>query len=120
MKEYIEQQSPEGSQAQTMPEKEKKQLWFAFDDINGNHEYYDTEEEAKKVAERFLEGYTDAASSDGWPEDFEGAIGYGKITMQTKEKVVAEKKDYTDEEWEEKGYSLDFDRIVGYKIEEVK
>ena len=90
--------------------------YFAYDQYNGEYEFYDTEEEAKKAAEAFLQYYADDASGDGWPDDLTGSIGYGKVVSETEEEVTAEKKDFSDEEWEEEGYNLDFDKIVDYKL----
>jgi len=56
--------------------------------------------------------------SEGWPEDFAGMIGYCKIIALVSEEAKADKKDYSDDEWIEEGYSLDFDRIVSYKLEQ--
>ena len=90
--------------------------YFAFDQYNGDYEFYDTEEEAKKAAEGFLQYYADDASIDGWPEDLTDSIGYGKVISTTRAEVTADRKDFTDEEWEDEGYSLDFNKIVDYEL----
>jgi len=99
----------------------KKYKFFAFDLINGDHDFFETQEEAKVAAEKFLAYYKDNASQDGWPEDISFSIGWGEIKeVVGEEKIIAEKKNFTDEEWEEEGYSSDWDKIVNFELEPIK
>lgn len=93
-------------------------MYFAFNNLDNQFEIFETEKEAKKCAEDFLEEYASEAGVDGWPGDLSEQIGYGKVIARTEETVVADIKDYTDEEWEEKGYDLQWNKILDYKIEE--
>lgn len=97
----------------------KQYKWFAYDRVNGDYEIFETEAEAIEAAEKFLKYYREEATQDGWPEDLEGNVGYGEIKVHTVSNEIANKKDYTDEEWEEEGYSLDFDKIVEFDLEEI-
>ena len=88
---------------------------------NGDHDFFETQEEAKSAAEKFLAYYKDNASQDGWNEDMAFSIGWGEIKeIVGEEKVIADKKDFTDEEWENEGYSSDWDKIIDFKLEELK
>ena len=91
--------------------------YFAYDETNYDFKFFETEEEAKKAAENYLEYYAEDASSEGWPEDIN--ICYGKIMAQTIKKIIEEKKDYTDEEWGDMGYSEEYDEIIDYNIEKI-
>ena len=42
-----------------------------------------------------------------------------KLEAQSETKVVAERKDYTEEEWEEEGYNSWFDTILKMELKEV-
>ncbi len=89
---------------------------MAFDIENGDYELYETEKEARETAEKFLEIYREESSSEGWPEDLEGRIGYCKVIADTVCKVVAKKENFTDDEWVEAGYSLEFARILDFDL----
>ena len=90
--------------------------WLSFDTVNCNFCLHDTEDEAKKEAELILESYRDDAYADGWPESLNGAVGYGHVVQSAAENVIAHKEDFTDEEWEDEGYSASFDEILDYKM----
>jgi len=92
--------------------------YFAYDRYNGEYAFFKTEQEAREAAERYLGYYAEYAASDGWPEDLSNSIGYGRIIATTVEKIITDKKDFTDEEWEEEGYSSDWDKIVDYSLVE--
>lgn len=97
--------------------------YFVFDKQMGIFERCETEEEAKKAAEAFLEDYKDRASTDGWPEeDMTGVVGWGRLVVveELQETERHSRKDYTDEEWEDEGFSSAFDEIVNYELKEVK
>ena len=98
----------------------KRLKWFTFDRENGDYEFFETEGEAIKKAEELLSYYREEATQDGWPETLEGNVGYGEIIAQSVGKEIANRKDHTDEEWEEEGYSLDFDKIVEFNLEVIK
>ena len=53
--------------------------WFSFDEQEGEFNFFETEEEARKDAEDALDYYRDNAGSDGWPEN-EQCVGYGKLS----------------------------------------
>lgn len=92
--------------------------YFAYDNINGNFEIFLTEDEAKAQAREYLQYYENHSCDDGWPENMEGNIGYGPITTTTKYTIIADRKDYTDEEWAEECYSDDFDHIASCELME--
>lgn len=94
--------------------------YFSFDRINGEFNTHKTIEEAKEEAEEALEYYRDAANSEGWPDGLSGSIGFGKLESLCVEKVVANKKDFTDEEWDDAGFNSDFDYVADYSFEEIK
>lgn len=92
-------------------------MYFVYDRVDGQYDFVETEEEAKKIAEDYLEHYSKDAAGEGWLEDMSESIGYGKVIAHDKETVIADKKNYTDEEWRDEGYSEECDQIVEYKIE---
>ena len=94
--------------------------YFSFDRFEGEYDFHETEKEAKESAENYLQTWRDEATDDGWPEDMENYIGYGKLFGISKETYRHDKKDFTEEEWEDKGYSSDFDFVVDYEIKEQK
>ena len=93
--------------------------YFAYDKYNNEFETFKTEKEAKDNAEAWLEYYRQNASCEGWCDDLNESIGYGKLIATTVEKVIAEKKNFTDEEWEEKCFGSDFDKIIDYKLKPI-
>ena len=72
--------------------------------------------DAETYAKEHLADKKENAAWDGWPCEMNGSIGYGAVTHQLKELVIAERKDYTQDEWEEE-YNSDFDRMLDYKFE---
>ena len=97
---------------------EQMSKWFVYDNAEGQTEIVATEEEARKLAEEWLEIWREASVDEGWEPDFDGAIGYGEIKATNVKTVVAKKEDYTDEEWTENCYDLKFDEIWDYDLEE--
>jgi len=89
--------------------------WIGFDRFDYNHEYFETETEAKKWAEDTLAEYRGDAM-DGWPEDLE--VGYAKVVAVSVEKELADRKNFTAEEWAEEGYDSSFDKYVNYEMTE--
>lgn len=94
--------------------------YFVFDQIEGEMSLFVTEEQAKKEAERILSKYRDHASGDGWPGNMDGLVGWGKIKETTQESMCKDIEDYTAEEWEEMGFSSDFDKIYDYELKKIK
>ncbi len=91
--------------------------WLAFDRLEGEYEFTDTEEEAKAEAKGMLKYYTDEASDEGWPEDIEGAIGYAEIKVITKSTLIEKKSDYAGEDWP---WNPDHDEIWEVKLVKVE
>ena len=94
--------------------------YYSFDRIEGDFKLHETREEAKASTEKSLQLWREEAINDGWPEFMGYMIGYGKTIGLSTQTIEAEKKDYTDEEWEDLGYSLDFERIGDYQIKEIE
>ncbi len=94
--------------------------YFSFDSINGDYDFHETEEQAKKEAEKALDFYRGEASCDGWPDGIEESIGYGKLLGLLETKWTKNKEDFTKEEWEDFGYSDTFDIVSDYEIEGIK
>lgn len=92
-------------------------MYFVFDKENWDFDFFNTEQEAQFAVAKILSRYHDEAHDEGWPGYFEKKIGYGKVVMHNIEKLIHDKKDYKDEEWEDEGYSLDHDKILDYKLE---
>lgn len=88
--------------------------WVAFDRFEHEIIFCSTEEEAKAHAKRMLDEYKDSAVLEGWPEIMD--IGYAKVCMITKPKVIADRAAYTDEAWLDEGFSLDFDQYLDYEL----
>lgn len=93
----------------------KRAMWIAFDRNDFDVRFYDSREEARRGAEMMLDGYRDQAPTVGWPETMD--IGYGMVVASTVEHVIADKSDYSDEEWKQEGYEPDWDRTLGYELE---
>jgi len=58
--------------------------YFAFDPINWEAEFFDTEEEALKFANEILDELRDEARSEGWSEETENIV-VGVITHRATE-----------------------------------
>lgn len=93
--------------------------YFSYANINGDFTLHETLEEAKTEAQSALNFYRNDANDEGWPEGLAGSIGYGKICGMAVEKRIADRNDFTDEEWEEEGHSLDFSVVSDYSIREI-
>lgn len=83
--------------------------FLAFDDVNGEHETFDTIEEAR---EYLKEGFFDI--NDGYHPDGEGC-GIYELTEKVKYDVVAKKSDFSEEEWNEK-YNKNFGEVWEHKF----
>jgi len=90
--------------------------YIAWDTEDGEYVFFKTEEEAKKWCNERLKQWRDEAM-DGWPEDI--GIGYAKIVAHSVEVLIADHKDFTDEEWEEEGRDSDFDKYVDYQLKRI-
>jgi dissimilatory sulfite reductase (desulfoviridin) alpha/beta subunit len=96
-------------------------MYIAYDYEDWDFTKCETEEEAIKEVEKIIDYYRDNANDEGWPDNLHKKIGYAKIEKDVvEEKIIADYKDFTDEEWEEEGYSLNHNKIVDYKIKEAK
>ena len=76
-----------------------KYKYFAFDRDEGELEYFETEEQAKKWAQEAIRLTSEA---DGIGEcAVKGGIGWGKIAQHTTYEVTDEKSNYDDpgEDW---------------------
>ena len=91
-----------------------KKKYFAFDEVNGEHYQFESAIDAKEWVACALEFYRNEACDDGWPEGIEGSIGWGKIEEIVVETKRVSRKDFTPEEWEDMGYSDDWDYISDY------
>lgn len=94
--------------------------YFSYDRLDGELNLHETLEEAKTETEKALDYYRDNVKCDGWPLDLAGSVGYGEIKGIVTEKIIADRNDFTDEEWEEEGYNTDFDFVADYNIEELR
>ena len=95
----------------------KKLNYIAFDAFDGEYTYFATEEEAKKQAQEYINNYMDG---EGIPENMTGRIGYAKVIEEAIQTTIADKKDFTEEEWEEENYSSDYDSICDIKLQKVE
>ena len=83
-------------------------MYLAYDGINADHENFDTLEEAQKYLEEvFLD--------EGYDPEMVSCKIY-KLVQKVSFDVVAKKTDFTDEEWEEEGYSDEFDEMWKHKF----
>lgn len=79
--------------------------YLAYDSINGDYEHFETIEEARDwLSESFL------CDGEGYHPDLKGCRIY-KVAEKADYTVVASRCDFTEEEWEEEGYSSDYEEI---------
>ena len=94
----------------------KDMMYMVYDGYNGDCTFFSTLHEAGEHLNYILDEY----SSEGYPDEVElGQIGIYKMTHCSKLNKIAYRKNYTNEEWSDKGYSSDFDCICDHKIVEV-
>jgi len=94
--------------------------WIVFDPTTSNPNYFEAylvtmEAEAKDGAEAQIQLHRQE-SMEGWPEDFEGLVGYAKVIAGNAEINREDREDFTKEEWIEKGHSSQQDTICDYKL----
>jgi len=87
--------------------------YLAFDADNYDFEEFETIEEARKYCE---DGFL---NEEGYSPDTE-KYKIWQIAEIVELKTIAEKKDFTDEQWEEKGYSDEFDTICKHEFIPIK
>lgn len=87
--------------------------YLAFDADNREYEESETIEEARDYCQ---EGFL---SEDGYSQETSNYKIY-TLTETVELKVIAEKKDFTDEEWSEKGYRDEFDEICQHEFIKVE
>lgn len=83
--------------------------FITYDPDNHDFEGFETIDQAEKNINLLFDEFD---PDEGYSEEV-GSGGYliAKVIKKSNYKAVHEKKDYTDEEWEEMGYSQDFDRV---------
>jgi hypothetical protein len=100
------------------PDNTQEKKYLVHDPFDGDYEEFGTIQEARN----FIYDQIDACVKDGEgiPLDAEGFVIY-EAKEQLHLEEIADKKDCTDEEWEEMGlrYSDQFDIIVNPKIKEM-
>lgn len=89
--------------------------YIAFDLNEIEYDFFENEVDAENWCNERIDMYRDDSNSQGW-EEIEFSIGYAELKQMSKEKIIAEKDDYSDIEWEEEGYSLKFDKICDYEL----
>ncbi|MCF8218760.1 MAG: hypothetical protein K9J21_07235 [Bacteroidales bacterium] len=94
----------------------KKEKYLVIDPFEGDHETYETIEEAREAIEEVIHDHK--GNEDGIPLDAEGFAIY-ELKERLYLDTIAERSNYTDEEWSEMGYSNYFDVIVDPKIKEI-
>lgn len=88
--------------------------WIVFDSENNVFDLCDSKVEAYKIADDLLNDLREEACENGWPGNVSETIGVGKIDGILKQTMSKNREDFTDEEWEEIGYSIKFAEIVDY------
>lgn len=93
-----------------------KDKWFTFDEPEWDFTLWDSEEEAKKEAEKILEHYRGEASDGGWPEE-EEFVMWGQVKGWNTKCDVETKATY-EADGEEWPYDPDFDEVYNMKLVE--
>ncbi len=81
-------------------------MYLVFDFIEHEFDVVDTEKEAIKKAGEALQFYKDGASTDGWPEDIVGSVGYAEIKADSRVTKTEKKSDVGEDDW-----PYDYDEI---------
>lgn len=93
----------------------KKVNFIAYDPDAYDFETFEHEKDAEKWIDDCFDGFIE--SEGGYSEAVpNGGYVIAKVIKRSKYEVIEEKKDYTNEEWEEMGYSQDFELIGNAKI----
>ena len=83
--------------------------YLAYDGVNGEHEGFNTVEEARAYLEEiFLDG------SEYHPDILECKIY--ELKEKVEYDVIADKADFTDKEWEDAEYSSEYTEIWKHKF----
>jgi hypothetical protein len=82
--------------------------YLAFNADNYDFEEFETIEEARKYCE-------DGFLNESYSQDTEN-YKIWQIAETVELKTIAEKKDFTDEQWEDEGYNEDFDTICKHEF----
>lgn len=93
--------------------------YFSFYPEENEFETHDTLQQAKDSAEKSLEFESENAHEYGWSESVTD-ICYGEILGSPTECMRQNRKDFTQEEWDEMGYSNEWDTVVNYGISDNK
>lgn len=91
-------------------------MWIAFDLDQNNIILCTTEQEARDKAQGFLEWTRGFAENEGWPNTYKDNVGYAKIIQASREIETANRKNYTNEEWEGMGYDPEWNKVVDYEL----
>ena len=95
----------------------KKGNFIAYESDNHDLHYFETEKDAVICMNEIIADNSD----EGISEDMEnGHYFIAKIISRTQFIETKNKKDYTDEEWEEEVYSSDFDRIGRVELKPIE
>lgn len=90
-------------------------LYLSYDPETGHEEVTDRES-AVQGAEEALDACRDQ-SPEGWPEDTQAIYAAVLVPIRVvEEEVMADRADFTDEEWENAGYLSEHDRYVNYHL----
>lgn len=84
--------------------------YLAYDGINNEYEFFYTNEDAQDwLSDIFLDRY------EGYHPDLSCCAIY-ELKQKVGYDIIANKKDYTDEEWQDEGYSVYFNEIWKHKF----
>ncbi len=81
-------------------------MYLVFDFIEHEFDFVDTKEKAIANIKEVLQLYKNDASTDGWPEDIVGSIGYAKVEARSKVTKIEKKSDVGEDDW-----PYDYDEI---------
>lgn len=88
-----------------------KKPFIAYNADNMDFKTFETEEQAEEWLQELFDG---AGTDDGFSADMtSGEYFIAKVIKRSHYVETANKKDYTDEEWEEEGYS-DYHDSIGH------
>ncbi len=83
-------------------------MYLVFDFIEHEFDFVDTKEKAIANIKEVLQLYRNDASTDGWPEDIVGSVGYAEIKADSRVTKTVKKSDFGEDDWP---YNSDFDEI---------
>ena len=94
--------------------------YIVYDLEDRDFDFVESEQEARDLANDWLNAYRDNALADGWPEGFHAAIGYSQVVAHIVCCNEIIRDDYTKDQWAEMGYNSDFDTICDFTLQPVE